>query len=204
MKILVACEESGTVRDAFRRRGHNAWSCDLKGDRQNSPYHFRCDVRAVLGNGWDLMIAHPPCNVIAVSGACYWDLPGYEYFRRQQPAALAFVAMLMNAPIPRICIENPKGLINSKIRKPDQEIDPTQFGHGYTKRTYLWLKNLPKLIPPSPFKVTTLEPLAQGTGEWTCKVKSPEERARTFLNIADAMAEQWGALGPWTADKSHV
>lgn len=141
MKVLVACEYSGVVRDAFRALGHDAMSCDLLPTDVEGP-HYQGDVRDILNDGWDLMIAHPPCTHLAVSGA-RWFKDKVE----EQREALDFVRLLMDAPIPKICIENPVSVISSKIRKPDQIIQPWQYGHGETKATCLWLKGLPLLTP---------------------------------------------------------
>ena len=141
MRILVACEYSGAVRDAFRARGHDAVSCDLlPTDAPGS--HYQGDVRDVLGDGWDLMIAHPPCTHLAVSGARW-----FKHKQAEQAQALEFVRLLLAAPIPRIALKNPVSIISSRIRKPDQVIQPWQYGHGETKATCLWLKNLPLLRP---------------------------------------------------------
>lgn len=134
LRVLVACEFSGIVRDAFLARGHYAVSCDLLGTERPGP-HITGDVRRVLGMGWDLMIAHPPCTRLAVSGARWFAM-----YREEQEAALGFVRLLLEAPIPRIALENPVSVISSRIRKPDQIIQPWQFGHGETKATCLWLK----------------------------------------------------------------
>ena len=142
MRVLVACEFSGTVRDAFRAAGHEAWSCDLLPTEKPGP-HFQNDALvAAHCQPWDLMIAHPPCTHLAVSGARW-----FKEKRAEQAAALDFVRALMAAPIPRIAIENPISIISSRIRKPDQIIQPWQFGHGETKATCLWLKGLPLLTP---------------------------------------------------------
>jgi hypothetical protein len=142
MRVLVACEFSGVVRDAFQERGHFAVSCDVLDTEQGGP-HYRGDVRELLNEGiWDLMIAFPPCTYLAVSGARWFR--GRE---QQQEEALGFVRELLEAPIPRIAVENPIGVISSRIRKPDQIIQPWQFGHGEVKATCLWLKGLPKLKP---------------------------------------------------------
>jgi hypothetical protein len=188
LRVLVACEFSGIVRDAFIALGHDAFSCDLLPSESHpelsrSTYpHFQCDVREVLGNGWDLMIAHPPCTHLAVSGARWFK--GKE---REQTEALDFVRTLMDAPIPRIAIENPISVISSRIRKPDQIIQPWQFGHGETKATCLWLKGLPKLqatdiVSGRDNRVHFASP---GPDRW-------KERSRTLLGIAAAMASQWG------------
>lgn len=181
MRVLVACEFSGVVRDAFAARGHDAWSCDLlPSERQGK--HIQGDVLAVLDDGWDLMIAHPPCTHLAVSGARWWALKGKE-----QEGALRFVRLLMGAPIEKIALENPVSIISTAIRKPEQIIQPWQFGHGETKKTCLWLKNLPPLIPTD--IVDGREPrvhkMSPGPNRW-------KERSRTYGGIAKAMAEQWG------------
>lgn len=181
MKVLVACEFSGIVREAFGRLGHDAWSCDLI-DTEFLGKHIKGDVREILSCGWDLMIAHPPCTYLAVSGARWFKLR-----QKEQEEALEFVSTLMNAPIEKICIENPISVISSRIRRPDQIIHPWQFGHGETKATCLWLKNLPKLRPTKIVEGREgrvwREPPSKN--RW-------KERSRTYQGIADAMAEQWG------------
>jgi hypothetical protein len=183
MRVLVACEYSGTVRDAFLRIGHDAMSCDLLPTDKPGP-HYQGDVYDVINDGWDLMIAHPPCTHLAVSGARWFKDKGTE-----QEEALDFVRKLINADIDRICIENPVSIISSRIRKPDQTIQPWQFGHGETKRTCLWLKGLPKLIPTD---------IVDGRDQRIWKLPpSPDRwkiRSATFQGIADAMANQWGIL----------
>jgi hypothetical protein len=181
MKILIACEFSGVVRDAFRKRGHDAWSCDLLDCEKGNRFHLRTDVRDVLLRGWDLMVAHPPCTHLAVSGARWF--PGK---RQEQQDALAFVECLFNAPIPLIAVENPVSVISSKIRKPDQVIQPWQFGHGETKATCLWLKGLPVLKPTSVVegRDARVHRFPPGPDRW-------KERSRTLSGIADAMADQW-------------
>ncbi len=143
MRVLVACEYSGRVRDAFLALGHDAMSCDLLPTESPGP-HYQGDVFDIIGNGWDLMIAHPPCTHLAVSGARHFEAKRAD---GRQQAALDFVRALLNAPIPRIALENPVSIISSAIRKPDQIIQPWQFGHGETKATCLWLKGLPLLTP---------------------------------------------------------
>jgi hypothetical protein len=181
MRVLVACEFSGTVREAFRALGHDAVSCDLLPSEVPGP-HMQGDVLSALDGGWDLMIGHPPCTHLAVSGARW-----FKDKVREQADALAFVAALMDAPIPRICIENPVSVIASKIRKSDQVIQPWQFGHGETKATCLWLKGLPKLIPTNIVsgREARVHKMAPGPNRW-------RERSRTFSGIASAMAQQWG------------
>lgn len=181
MKVLVACEYSGTVRDAFIRAGHDAMSCDILPTDSHGP-HYQGDVRDILGDGWDLMIAHPPCTHLAVSGARWFKDKVTE-----QAEALDFVRLLMNAPIERIAIENPVSIISSKIRKPEQIIQPWQFGHGETKATCLWLKNLPKLTPTN---------IVEGRDNRIHRMPpSPDRwklRSTTYTGIAQAMAQQWG------------
>jgi len=189
MRVLVACEFSGRVREAFRSKGHEAWSCDLLDAEDNSPYHYRLDVREILNLDWDLMIAHPPCTYLAVSGARWWSgkYSNPEKLKAQEKA-LELVRILLNAPIPKIALENPIGIISTKIRKPDQIIDPWMFGHEHSKGTCLWLKNLPKLEPTKicekRFSIT------HRTGQTKDRWK---ERSRTLRGIAQAMADQWGA-----------
>lgn len=186
MRVLVACEYSGRVREAFRLRGHDAWSCDLLDSEDASPFHIIGDVVPFLGQGWDLMIAHPPCTHLAVSGARHFAAKRESGV---QDEALDFVRLLMDAPIPRICIENPISIISSRIRKPDQIIQPWMFGHGETKATCLWLKNLPVLVPTSVVegRENRVHRMPPGPDRW-------KERSRTYQGIADAMAEQWGVL----------
>ena len=182
MKVLVACEFSGIVRDAFIARGHDAISCDLLPTEKPGP-HYQGNVLDIIGNGWDLMIAHPPCTHLAVSGARWWAEK-----KQEQDDALEFARLLMVAPIERIAIENPIGLISTRIRKPDQIIQPWMFGHGETKATCLWLKNLPKLQPTNIVSGRTdrIHRMPPGPDRW-------KERSRTFPGIARAMAEQWEA-----------
>lgn len=181
MKVLVACEFSGIVREAFRERGHDAWSCDLLDSEQPGP-HLRCDVREVLTNGWDLMIAHPPCTYLAVSGARW-----FAQRKTEQEMAVEFFRELLFAPIPLICVENPKSVISTRIRKPDQIIQPWQFGHKELKETHLWLSGLQCLTPTN--IVTGARPV--------CHYMRPSpdrwrNRSRTYKGIALAMSTQWG------------
>ena len=181
MRVLVACEMSGRVRDAFIKRGHDAMSCDLL-PSESQGLHYQGDVRDIIDDDWDLMIAHPPCTHLAVSGA-RWFKDKIE----EQNEALEFVRFLMDAPIDKICIENPISIISSKIRKPDQIIQPWQFGHGETKSTCLWLKNLPKL---------TATNIVDGRENRIHKMAPSKmrsiDRSRTYIGIAEAMASQWG------------
>jgi hypothetical protein len=181
MRVLVACEYSGTVRDAFRARGHDAMSCDLLPTERPGP-HYQGDVFDIIKDGWDLMIAHPPCTHLAVSGARWW-----KDKLNEQAEALWFVAQLMGAPIPRIAIENPVSKISTAIRKPDQIVQPWQFGHGETKATCLWLKGLPKLVPTNVVdgREARIHKMSPSPDRW-------KERSRTYQGIADAMASQWG------------
>lgn len=185
MRILVACEYSGAVRDAFRALGHDAMSCDLLPSERPGP-HYQGDVRDLLCDGWDLMIAHPPCTDLAVSGARHFAA---KIADGRQERALDFVRELLGAPIPRIALENPVSVISTHIRRPDQVIQPWQFGHGETKATCLWLKNLPPLVPTR--IVSGREPrvhrMPPGPDRW-------KERSRTYQGIAAAMAQQWGAV----------
>ncbi len=202
MRVLVACEESAVVRDAFRARGHDAWSCDLEPTRGDPAFHLQCDVREVLEDNWDLMIAHPPCDWIAVSGY-HWNKRGRRGYTpeecdRQSESALLFVQQLMRAPIEKICIENPVSIISSRIRKPDQIIQPYQFGHDASKKTCLWLKNLPRLVGTKyvePRMVNGLPRWANQTDSGQNRLGPSETRARdravTYQGIADAMADQW-------------
>lgn len=190
MRVLVACEYSGVVRDAFRARGHDAWSCDLLPTEGDPRWHLQGDAEAALhcrGYGfWDLMIAHPPCTHLAVSGARHFAA---KQASGVQDEALAFVRTLLDAPIPMIALENPVSIISSRIRKPDQIIQPWQFGHGETKATCLWLKGLPPLQPTNIVagREARVHRMPPGPNRW-------KERSRTFQGIADAMADQWGAL----------
>lgn len=189
MRVLVACEFSGIVRDAFLALGHDAWSCDLLYTEScdtddKATRHLQGNVLNFLGDEWDLMIAHPPCTHLAVSGARW-----FKDKQAEQAEALAFVQALMDAPIPRICIENPISVISSRIRKPDQIIQPWQFGHGETKATCLWLKNLPLLVPTCIVqgRESRVHRMSPGPNRW-------RERSRTFPGIAATMANQWGSL----------
>jgi len=196
MKVLVACEFSGRVRDAFKLRGHDAWSCDFL-PTEAIGNHIQDDVLKHLNDGWDLMIAHPPCTYLTVSGN-KWFKPEFKNrfpdreLRRNE--AINFFMMLINADIPKIAVENPIGIMSTLYRKPDQIIQPWQFGHPETKATCLWLKNLPPLNPSNIVKLPDkksermrLHYLPPSPDRWM-------ERSRTFQGIAEAMAEQWGEL----------
>jgi hypothetical protein len=185
VRVLIACEFSGVMREAFLRAGHDAVSCDLLPPEDGSLFHLRGDVLELLTGGWDLMIACPPCTDLAVSGARH-----FHRKQAQQAAALAFVRALLDAPIRRIAVENPVSIISTRIRKPDQIIQPWQFGHGETKTTCLWLKNLPPLVPTKVVRgrEARVHRMSPSKNRW-------RERSRTYAGIARAMAEQWGPLG---------
>jgi hypothetical protein len=220
MRVLVACEYSGKVRDAFIRGGHEAMSCDLLPTDSPGPHH-QGDVRDVLHDGWDLMVAHPPCTYLSVSGM-HWTTRGLRDPKLTEDA-LDFVRLLMAAPVSRIAIENPVSVISSRIRKPDQTVHPYQFGHDASKATCLWLKNLPKLTATAliaPAWFCCGKPLPEGVGKRGCpncegsKTARPrwgnqtasgqnklgpstdrwKVRSETYQGIADAMADQWGNL----------
>jgi len=183
VKVLVACEYSGTVRDAFRAKAHDAWSCDLLPTDHPGP-HYQGDVFDIIGDAWELMVAHPPGTHLAVSGARHF---AEERADGRQQAALAFVQRLLDAPIDKIALENPISIISSQIRKPDQIVQPWQFGHGETKATCLWLKNLPNLEPTNIVegREARVHKMAPSPDRWKL-------RSTTFQGIADAMAQQWG------------
>ncbi len=181
MRVLIACEFSGIVREAFTRKGHDAWSCDLL-PSEITGQHYQCDVEdLLLDEYFDLMIAHPPCTHLCVSGAKHFHLK-----EDVQDDSIAFVLRLMNAPIHRIALENPVSILSSVFRKPDQIIEPFAFGHAESKPTCLWLKNLPKLYPTKLVKNngSMIHNLPENDERW-------KTRSRTFPGIAEAMAEQW-------------
>ena len=203
MRVLVACEFSGIVRDAFISKGHDAWSCDLLPSERPGP-HLQCDVLAVLQENWDLMVAHPPCTHLAVSGAAW-----FKHKAKEQEAALAFIRALLDAPIPRIALENPVSIINTRIRRPEQIIHPYYFGDEASKPTCLWLKNLPPLEhKPEPDLFGPATHVGKGEfavsksgrrgAKWNWWLPPGPDRwkirSRTFPGIARAMAEQWGGL----------
>lgn len=192
MRVLIACEYSGRVRDAFLERGHDAMSCDLLPSEVDGP-HYQGPVEDVLSDGWDLMIAHPPCTHLAVSGARYFAEKRAD---GRQQAALAFVQMLMDSSIDKWCIENPVSIISSHIRKPDQIIQPWQFGHPESKKTCLWLKNLPSLTATDPLSLPSsgvwLNQTPSGQNKLPPSPDRWKERSRTFQGIASAMSQQWG------------
>lgn len=222
MRVLIACEFSGIVRDAFVARGHDAWSCDLI-STEKPGQHFTGDVFKIINDGWDLMIAHPPCTYLTYAGNAHWNKPGRDKLRSE---AMEFFLRLWNAPIERICLENPFGLPCQAFRKPSQKIDPFNFGEPVRKRICLWLKNLPLLFtsndlfpstgialpPPDPIyigvRIATGKPKKRYAMEtsprrwhWTEAQSSShkdrqKERSRFFHGIAQAMAEQWGNIPP--------
>ena len=191
MRVLIACEYSGAVRDAFTRGGHDAMSCDLL-PAETPGQHYQGDVRDVLDYPWDLMIAHPPCTHLSVSGARHF---AEKRMDGRQQSAVSFFMALARAPIPKIAIENPVCIMSRMWRKPDQIIQPWQFGHGETKATCLWLHGVEPLKPTNDVKAEMmllpknqrerLHYLPPGPDRW-------KERSRTFQGIADAMAMQWG------------
>lgn len=191
MRVLVACERWGAVRDHFKARGHDAWSCDLEPSDPDGQ-HVMGDVRDLLlgDESWDLLIAHPPCTYLAVSGARWFKDRQYE-----QANALQFVRRLLGAPVPRIALENPISVISSRIRKPDQIVQPWQFwdgepGKGEVKATCLWLKGLPKFVPTTPNETGRIARVWRMGPSPTRSA----DRARTYPGIAAAMADQWGNL----------
>ena len=188
MNVLVGCEFSGIVRDEFRKKGHNAYSCDIIPSEKDNKFHIQRDIRDLDHKKFDLGLFFPPCTYLCVSGARW-----FKERRKEQKEALKFIKFLMNLPIPKIAIENPVGVISTKIRKPDQIIHPYQFGHGETKATCLWLKNLPKLKPTKLVEVTyiTTKGGHKYTKGWYMTPRNSVARSRTFVGIARAMASQW-------------
>ena len=196
-RVLVACEFSGIVRDAFAARGHDAWSCDII-PTESPGKHYEGRVQDIVGAGWDLMIAHPPCTYLSVSGSRWLyneDGSKNEERWKNREKALDFVQYLMDAPIERICVENPVSVISSQIRKPEQLIHPWEYGHPEEKRTCLWLKNLPKLEPSNIVYDEMMElPKKERHRIWWMGSSKSKERSIFYPGIADAMAEQWGRL----------
>ena len=197
IKVLVACEFSGIVREAFRKRGFDAWSCDVLPAEDDSPYHYQCDVRDIMDNRWDLMIAHPPCTFFANSGV-RWLFQDSKYMTKDLrwdylKEAANFFKELLNAPIPYIAVENPiphKHAIELIGRKYDQLIQPWQFGEPYSKATCFWLKDLP---PLKPTKIIPKDRVKQQVWKEPPSKERWKKRSRTYPGIADAMAEQWGS-----------
>lgn len=193
MRVLIACEYSGAVRDAFIARGHTAMSCDLLPTDSPGP-HYTGDVFDIVGDGWDLMVAHPPCTDLAVSGAKHFAAKRAD---GRQQAALEFVRRLLAAPVPRIALENPVSIISTNIRRPDQIIQPWMFGHEATKTTCLWLKGLPHLTPTDIVGKGARHVTKSGKSlpQWYNLPPSADRwkiRSATFKGIAAAMADQWG------------
>lgn len=196
MRILVACEYSGAVRDAFIGAGHDAMSCDLLPTEAPGP-HYQGDVRDILRDGWDMMVAHPPCTYLSVSGM-HWTARGLRDPKLTEDA-LDFVRLLMDAPIDMIAVENPISVISSRIRPPDQIVQPYMFGHDASKKTCLWLKNLPLLRPTQMVEPRMVNEKARwgnqtdsGQNRLGPKPDRWKERSKTYQGIADAMASQWG------------
>lgn len=199
MKILIACEFSGTVRDAFAKLGHDVWSCDLEPSEQFGN-HYQGSVLDIINNGWDMMIAHPPCTHLAVSGARHF---AKKIADGRQQQGIDFFMKLANSNIPKYAIENPIGIMSTLWRKPDQIIQPYQYGHGTTKATCLWLKGLPLLKPTNIVDKGEVITFKSGKrmSKWfydSSRLKPKERekmRNKTFEGVANAMAEQWGKLG---------
>lgn len=200
LSVLVGCEYSGRTREAFRRRGHDAWSCDLLPSDDDSPFHFTQDVFEVLASRhWDLAVFHPPCTYLCSSGL-HWN-KRVEGRAQQTEDALAFVQRLLEAPVEKIALENPIGCISTRIRKPSQTIQPWMFGDDASKATCLWLKNLPLLVPTK-----IVEPrMVDGKKRWSNQTDSGQNklppsadrwkiRSETYLGISEAMASQWSNL----------
>jgi hypothetical protein len=195
MNVLVACEFSGRVRDAFTRAGHCAASCDLL-PSDTPGNHYQGDVREVLELGWDLMIAHPPCTYLCSSGI-HWNTRRPER-AQMTDESVGFFMLLANAPIPRIAIENPVGVMSTRYRKPDQIIQPYHFGHPESKKTCLWLNGLPPLMATNSLALPSSGRWANQTASGQNRIgPSPDRwkiRSETYQGIADAMAEQWGSV----------
>jgi hypothetical protein len=204
MRVLVACEYSGRVRDAFRAKGFDAWSCDPFEPCESDPqWHLSVDVLEILGDGWDLMVCHPPCTYLASSGL-HWN-KRIEGRAEKTEEALEFVRQLMDAPIQHIALENPMGCISTRIRKPDQTIQPWMFGDDASKATCLWLKNLPPLESTQIVKGRVVEHNGKQVERWANQTDSGQnklppsddrwkERSRTYQGVANAMADQWGGF----------
>lgn len=190
MRVLIACEFSGKIRQAFRKRGHDAYSCDILPAMDGSEHHIQGDAVWFAENWyeWDMMIAHPPCTYLAVSGARWW-----KDRRKEQHDAAQFAYMLLSAPIPRVCVENPIGYLSTYLRKPEQIIQPWMFGHGETKATGLWLNNLPKLLPTD-IVDGRIPRVHYESPQIINGLTRQQRRSITLDGIAEAMAEQWGSL----------
>ena len=192
MKVLVACEYSGIVREAFAAKGHDAWSCDLLPTDQPSDKHIQGDVLEIINDGWDLIIAHPPCTHLSVSGASRW---AEKVADGRQPEAIKFVEQIWDANCPKICIENPVGALSSrsKLGKATQYVQPYEFGHAEQKKTGFWLKGLPKLKGTKFIDVSGLPDKERQRLHWLAPSKDRWKiRSTTFQGIADAMSQQWG------------
>lgn len=211
-RVLIGCESSGVVRDAFRANGHDAWSCDLLPADGDPAAHIQGDLLGVLGDGWDLLIAHPPCTYLCASGM-HWTTRG-----RRDPAltesAIAFARQLMDAPVPRICVENPVGAIGSRVRPATQYVQPYQYGHDASKKTGLWLQSLPPLRPTKMVEPRWVEVGGRLLPRWANQTDSGQNRlppsadrwqlrSRTYEGIANAMAGQWGQLLAAPASTNH-
>lgn len=205
MRVLVGCEKSGVVRDAFKRLGHDAWSCDLE-PTQAPGNHLQCDILSVLADNWELVILHPECTYLCSAGL--HRNVGNPARQAQTAAALEFVRKLLNASIPRLALENPVGCIGTQIRPASQFIQPYEFGEDASKRTGLWLKNLPNLQGTSRFPGRMVTCNGKLVERWSNQTDNGQnrlgpsetrsaDRARTYLGIANAMAQQWGSLGPF-------
>lgn len=203
MRVLIACEYSGRTRDAFRLLGHDAWSCDLLACENNQRFHYQCDVREVLNENWDLMIAHPDCTYLCSSGM-HWTTRGLRD-PKLTDEALEFVQLLMDAPIPRIAIENPVGRIGTAVRKHDQIIQPYEYGDDASKRTCLWLKGLSLLRPTKRVPGRLVQHNGKTVERWSNQTDSGQnklapsadrwkDRSRTYQGWSNAMAMQWGGL----------
>ena len=213
MKVLIACEYSGIVRDAFIKKGHQAISCDLLPSESDLGEHYQGDVTDILYDGWDLMIAHPPCTYLSVSGARWYYHPEDKHLpyeerrphpmhpnrRQHQQEALDFVQLLLDAPIEKIAVENPISVISSRIKKPTQIIQPYEYGHPASKSTCLWLKNLEPLQPTNivePIWINVSDGKRMSKFHYDTYTLPKEERGKirsaTFPGIAQAMADQWG------------
>lgn len=196
MRVLIACEFSGRVREAFRKLGHDAWSCDIEPAEDGSKHHIQGDVLGHLREGWDQMIAHPPCTHLAISGARHFTAKQAD---GRQQEAIEFFMSLVNAPIKRKAVENPVCIMSTYYRKPDQIIQPHQFGHPEFKATCLWLEELPLLVPTA--QVENVPPRGSKAAKAWDVVhrmapgpKRANARSRTYLGVAEAMAAQWGIL----------
>lgn len=209
MKVLVACEYSGVVREAFKAQGHDAWSCDIL-PTEIPGNHIQDDVTKTLLMGWDLVVAHPPCTFLSSSGARWFYHPNdghlptserrphpkYPNRRQDQEEAVKFFMMFANSSMPKVAIENPIGIMSTRYRKPDQIVEPFMFGEEASKKTCLWLKGLPKLVPTNVVGKGKMQVLSSGKiiPEWYSNASKADRgkiRSKTFQGIANAMAEQW-------------